>query len=245
MVRWCRDKYWDRETDLKRRVTYVGVVVGFHFMMRPSEFAIDGNTDHAITSENVLFYDGDGALLGSSDRLSSEAGRQACSAKLLLWTDKAHKSKSTPGRELYLCPSNELEDSMLEDLIVWSLSAGLQKGDLFCSYRYTKLRAVGGPVEYHYNLQPKLVATAIKECAKAMGLNESEFSNRSLRIGGNTVLAADGTDPEGIRRVSGHSGTSSSFRLYQRTTAHDHGALGVTTETRVSVRDLHRMQANA
>ena len=215
MVRLERAKDWVN-ADVDRKMCYVGVVLGFNFMLRASEYIMDSKCDeHYIRADAVLYY-GPGKRVWRSWELE---GVPESAVESILFAFRS--SKSGLAKYLYLARNSSFESTVVDDLVQWAKLAHLQKGDPFCS-RWKKGK--------RKKLTRRMVNDTLKQMARDAGLGEHTvaFHSHSLRVGGAASMIASGETRDVVKRVGGWSDSSGADRLYHRNSCHDKGALSVS-----------------
>jgi hypothetical protein len=75
-------------------MTYLGILMAFHFMLRVSEYCLDGSSPHAIRCSDVLFLTDDGSVFSPWDkRLASISSSSITGAIIDLRSSKADKQE--------------------------------------------------------------------------------------------------------------------------------------------------------
>ena len=215
MIRLERAKDWVNE-DIDRKMCYVGVVLGFNFMLRASEYIMDTKcNEHYIRADAVLYY-------GSAKRVWRSwelEGIPVNAVESILFAFRS--SKSGAAKYLSLARNSSFESTVVDDMVQWAKLAKLQKGDPFCSRWKNGKRK---------KLTRRMMNDTLKQMATEAGLGEHTvaFHSHSLRVGGAASMIASGETRDVVKRIGGWSDNSSADRLYHRNSCHDRGALSVS-----------------
>jgi integrase len=211
MIKYIRVGMW-RLGDLDACMTYLGVVLAFHFMLRVSEY-VAGGVGHALLSEDVEFFLEDNKRKATWAVQGVSCGR-ICGAVLVVRSSK--RDSEGKGRYLYLGRNSPDEGALLDDLISWCRMSGVKKGDpLFSRWMEGRRKC----------LTRKMVSKALKDTAKAFGLEEVFFSAHCLRSGGLTTQRVLGASRDNGKRVGGWGERSSVDEQYAVHTVNDRGTL--------------------
>jgi len=220
-------------------MTYCGCLIGFHFMLRASEYCSEGDGYHALRTGDVLFFKYDSTVLRTWDAEWNRTKPSDIKSALF----DLRSSKTGMSRHLYLDRSGTAEASLLDLMIHWTQVAELTSPNYYLlshASRYGKRRK---------NLTRKMVSTALKQMATHFGFDEVFFSSHSLRIGGHSCGTAAELPQPSLCRIAGWLGPSEG--LYRRNVP-DRGVLAAldtrsmdTRATLLSVNDVRRMLPSA
>ena len=228
MLQWLREDTWNKGID--ERMTYMGVVLGFHFMLRVSEYAHTGSksADHRFLVEDVYYYDERGGRLGVSDK-------GIMGITIMKRTGKTNRGGKRLHR-LQLSRSSPVEEQLMEDFLRFGRESGTDPKDPFLSRMKLGKRKM---------LTSSMVNAALKRMALQFGLDPRKFSSHSLRKGGCTSMRVAGVEPETIRRVVGWKpGSDVMDECYALHMGGDRGALR-EEGPQVSVADVRRFQGGS
>ena len=222
MLKWIRDNYM---STVDSRMTYAGIALGYHFMLRASEFVYgtphQEETDevHALMYEDITILTTDGKTK-SLPYVNDLDDSSISGLKFVVTTSKTDKSGQ--GRHLTLLREGVYQSQLVDDLVRHVRESKIHEGDVFMS-RWKSTRCNNT----NRKLTKRMVSTALKLAATAFGLDSCNFSPHSLRSGGATQLAASGANLNMIDRVGGWVNRSAGRAAgYQRSTTFDYGALG-------------------
>ena len=228
MLQWLREDSWDKGID--ERMTYMGVVLGFHFMLRVSEYAHTGSksADHRFLVEDVYYYGEKGERLGIRDK-------GIVGITIMKRTGKTNRGGKRLHR-LQLSRSSPVEEQLMEDFLLFGRESGTDPSDPFLSRMKLGKRKV---------LTSSMVNSALKRMAVQFGLDPKKFSSHSLRKGGCTSMRFAGIEAESIRRVVGWMpGSNVMDECYALRVGGDRGALR-EEGPQVSVADVLRLQGGS
>ena len=219
MVAWVRGQYMEKS--LNGFMTYLAVVMAFHFMFRASEYIFTKDGRHAIMCEDVDF------ILTGHRRASpwelTPAIATAEVERVLLVIRSSKCDKTGRGRYLYISRRTPHESQLLDDLIHWCRESGVTKGDpLFCRYQVGAKGRLGRLI-----LTNKMVSEALKTMAAVFGFDVCFFTTHSLRIGGATTMLALGVSTRDVEKTGGWANPVTLQRVYDQNTCHDLGTLSV------------------
>jgi len=103
-------------------MTYLGILMAFHFMLRFSEYCLDGSSPHAIRCGDVLFLTDDGNVYSPWDvRLTSV--HSSCITGAIIDLRSSKTDKTGKGRHLYVSRGGSAESFLLDLMIFWSTVA--------------------------------------------------------------------------------------------------------------------------
>ncbi len=228
MLQWLREETWNKGID--ERMTYMGVILGFHFMLRVSEYAHTGrkSADHRFLVEDVYYYGERGERLGISDK-------GIVGITIMKRTGKTNRGGKRLHR-LQLSRSSPVEEQLMDDFLLFGRESGTDLKDPFLSRMKLGKRKV---------LTSNMVNSALKSMAAQFGLDPKKFSSHSLRKGGCTSMRFAGFEAESIRRVVGwRPGSSVMDDCYALRVGGDRGALR-DEGPQVSVADVLRLQGGS
>ena len=195
LLRWSRSRYWTGDIDDK--MTYIGASLQYALVWRVSEVLSD---EHGLLTEDVAFitFEHQHILAPQLADISSN------SIRLVQIISRSSKTRGSRGKTEFISRSDSDSNQLVDDLIEWAKSSGVQNGDFFLS-RYKSGR--------NKRLTRRMVTELVKTCARQYGLPDSRYSTHSLRIGGPTEMLAAGVSPSEILLASGHE--SDAGLLYQ------------------------------
>lgn len=238
MIDTVRENYWEVSSEYKgitfldRRMTFVGILMAFTFMLRVSEYVFDTRSNHAIRSEDVQFFIKNypcEPIHSFEIKDKNIILENVLMVRIILRTSKTDQGGR--GKYLFIQPRSQREIFCMNTIYVWCNLSSFRKGDPFLSRRFNGTQKL---------LTSRMVSTAIKESACKHGLQRVQhlFSTHSLRIGGATSLIASGVDRETIQRIGNwkvSSGASDS--IYELNNTHDNNLW--SSVTRNSYNSLH------
>lgn len=215
-----------------------GLLLGFHFMLRASEYCKDGDGYHALRVGDIIFLTRDSQVFHPCDaQWPSIPPSEVVCAIFDLRSSKADKIGR--GRHLYLDRTGPAESRFLSRLIFWSRLAQFTSPDqYFLSHasRYNGKRK---------HLTRRMITATLKRMALHFGFDEVFFSSHSLRIGGHSCGTAANLPNPQLTRIAGWLGDSET--LY-RSNVPDRGVLSAlhshsldTKVTLLSSHDVRRM----
>ena len=229
-----------RSRNLDDRMTFIGVLLAFHFMLRVSEYCSDGEGQHALRTGDILFFGRDNTVYRPWDpQLRTLPAGSIVSAIVDVRSSKADKTGK--GRHLYINRSGSAESHLLDLLLEWCTLAGFENPNQIFLSRAS--RRAG----QRKHLTRRLVSSALKRMATHFGFDEAFFSSHSLRIGGMSCGTAANVPNVSLCRIAGWNPLSSSSQLYHRNVP-DRGILSVldshqldTSISLLSASDVRRM----
>ena len=217
MVMWIRSQVMDKSVD--GFMTYMAVVLAFHFMFRASEYIFTNKGEHAVMSGDIDFILTNHRRASPWELTPDIASDEVERALLVIRSSKCDKGGR--GRYLYISRRTPHESQLLDDLIRWCRVSGVQKGDpLFCRYQLGAKGRMGRLI-----LTNKMVSEALKTMATAFGFEVCFFTTHSLRIGGATTMMALGVDTRVVGKTGGWANDETLTRVYDKNTCHDQGTL--------------------
>lgn len=209
------------EGSLETRMTYIGCCLGYHMMMRVSEFAVTKSA-HFITGQDVEFVvPGQHEYVASVDAKRYSQSVACLGVLITIWSSKTNQERRGYTHALrgeHEAP--ELERVLVDDMWQFARQSGALKTDPFFR-RYENGRGK--------SLRSKEVAQMIKDIMQRAGENPQRFSTRSLRSGGATTLSSKGVDDATTNKLGRWSHTSVSAPIYRRSVAVVGGALSSDT----------------
>ena len=227
MLQWLRSKLWDKGID--DRMTYLGVILAFHFMLRISEYAHTGghSADHRFCVDDVYCYNESGEKVDMKNK-----GITAIT--IMKRTGKTNKGETL--HRLQLSRSSPAEEELMDDFIQFGRESKTSSRNPFLS-RMNLGR--------YKTLTSSMVNKALKDIATHFGLDPKKFSSHSLRKGGCTSLRLAGVAPEKIQRVGGWKPDSSVMdSCYALHVGGDRGALR-EEGPQVTLVDVRRLQGRS
>jgi hypothetical protein len=228
MIQWLKNQYWGNNID--RNMTYIAIVLAYHFMLRSSEYIHSKTNPHAICCKDVEFISNDDVRIKPWN-LNNISNISIFAAVFVIRSSKSDRDGK--GRYLHLSRDSTLESDFLEDLIRWCKESNIKEDDpLFCRYKFGRRKL----------LTTQMVSIALKLTASAFGFDSTYFASHSLRIGGMTTMIASGVDRNVARKVGGWSETSNCDQIYDRNTTGNRGTLSVNPQTNIfSSSDVKRL----
>ena len=218
-------------------MTFLGILMAFHFMLRISEYCLDGSSQHAIRCGDVLFLSSDGKVYSPWDpKLSMFEPSYITGAIIDLRSSKADKTGT--GRHLYVSRTGQAESFLLELLLFWcSVATFSSPTQPFLSH--------AGKTSKRKHLTRRMVSAVLKRMAKHFGFDEVFFSSHSLRIGGMSCGTTANMENTTLCRIGGWNSDSNAR---YRENVPDSGILSVldahqmdTTVSLLSSREVRRM----
>ena len=213
-------------------MTFLGILMAFHFMLRVSEYCLDGSSPHAIRCGDVLFLTNDSSVYSPWDfRLASMNSSSISGAIIDLRSSKADKQGK--GRHLYVSRSGSAESFLLDLMIFWTTVAGFSQPDqAFLSH-------AGKTAHRRKHLTRRMVSSVLKRMASHFGFDDAFFSSHSLRIGGMSCGTKADMSNSTLCRIGGWNSDS---EARYRENVPDSGILSVLDahqmDTTVSLRSL-------
>ena len=219
---------------LRRRAAYLACMFCFNFGSRFCNVGRDEKHKgkHAIRRCDVVIEDIDGLRYSIPDFVAflvskgvwhgrtPEWRRAQLYVRVLALVVFIHSSKirKKVGRVEVLGRRTSEENEFLGELLEWLFFdsghlIGSDQNELVFSWKYDS-----GRRSYHTHLIRSWVSNAVKEAAKALGLDAARYSTHSLKRGAITDLMLNGEDDEVLRTFGDHSPNSSSTFLYQHAT---------------------------
>jgi hypothetical protein len=222
---------------------YVGIMVGFTFGHRISEYAHDSNIlgTHAYLCSHVTFFTEDGQSRYHPWDLRTLASPTALfgvhfeslTAKNNQVTSSSHKP-----RHYFLGRMSDTESTLVDDLFRWCQLANHNPSDLFFS-RNGLTDTHGTPTSNKRLLRCE-VTKALKTTATTLGLPSQYFTTKSLRVGCASDFKKSGYSDDHIRQYIHWRSTAS--LVYQRDTFSQPNALRLADKgTGLTLADVHRL----
>ncbi len=245
MIIWLKEKYWKYHgpvigrVDIDNRMTFLGVVIGMTFLRRVSEYTVDGRSSHTLLSDDITILIKKGLSVEGIPpwevRSRMVDVNDVESIRFIFRSSKTDQG----GRGTYLFLKNESdhEKELIKCILYWCIFSGVCTGKPFLSRIYKNRAKV---------LRPCMVNTMIKEVADQFGFSQvrDAFTSHSLRIGGATLLMANGVGRNTIQRIGGWSAAeSASDTIYELNTPHDGSNLwsaldSSSSSNRISTQDI-------
>lgn len=219
-------------------MTFLGILMAFHFMLRVSEYCLDGSSPHAVRCSDVLFVSRDGSVYSPLDHhLHSMDPAHLVGAIIDLRSSKADQQGR--GRHLYVSRSGTAESFLLDLMFFWITVAGYSlPSQAFLSH-------AGKTVHRRKHLTRRMVSSILKKMATHFGFDDAFFSTHSLRIGGMSCGTRANMENTTLCRIGGWSSDS---EARYRENVPDSGILSVldahqldTTVSLLSSADVRRM----
>lgn len=209
MILWIKQEYTNKTLD--QYMTYVGILLAFHFAFRASEYIFTRKNEHAIQCEDIEF------LLADGRRVHPHLVALASAAvTAVLVAVRTSKASQCIGRYLYVTRATVGESELVDTLLMWAINSQQSPGQPFLS------RLLNGRRK---NLTNQMVTTAIKGMASSLGFDSGYFATHSLRIGGITTMRACKQDRGSTKRVAGLSEESNVDSIYTLNSPTDSGTL--------------------
>lgn len=213
MFEFAREDDWEKGS-IEIQMVNLAVRTGFEYGARVSEYAhVSKESPHTILAERVIFHTLIGGALEEvpAPRVRErnlEPGQVV--AAVFNWPTTKTTSKSGP-----LVRSSPYHSLLLDDLVSWSLCAGLIDGVPFFS------RLQGG---LRKTLDKKEVNNYIKLLATRYLASPIGFSSHSLRVGQSSNMSSQGASDAVInQRLGWATGSSTGRKVYIRPSPHIHG----------------------
>jgi hypothetical protein len=184
-------------------MVYLGVMIAYSLCLRVGEYAHDSSVKgkHCIKNEDVYFLCLDGVQRAPWElRLSLDA--EVTSVMIIIRSSKTDKTGR--GRYEYIYPATTLHQQLLLDLTWWARNSLSASGENFLS-RYQDYR---GKLSYKV-LTREMISKALKEGATNLGIDSTQISTHSLKIGGPSDMRAAGIGDEQIKRKTKHMSDAS------------------------------------
>ena len=201
-----RELYWAGQP-LSSRMIYIGTVTSFFRGLRVSNVAATGpaGNDHRFRLGDIRVEIESGFLTVAEwlDALTPPV----CALKIAIKSSKTHgphkKKKTVAPIVLMADVGSHHEQQFLSDLLQWIRESGMrEQSDLL----FARLDRVGNRRTVTYRmLQSSDIAGAIKRVAAELGLDPSRFSTRSLRLGANVEVSAQGATSSQRMMVLDHT----------------------------------------
>jgi len=221
MLLYAETILWDAG-DIDQQMTFVGIILAFHFCLRVSEYVHsyiddDGEVSHAIDADDIEFILRDGSRVRSwAAKDTGSLFEDIAHVKLVVRTSKCDKKGK--GRILYISRRGVQETHLIMILFQWSCISGIKMDDPFLSrYKMSNHRL------RRLKLTTKMVNESLKDIAEFFGFPRIYFSSHSLRIGGSTTMRAAGMNKEDVNRITGHHPDYDTDLIYQHITPIDVG----------------------
>ena len=204
-----RELYWDGQS-LTSRMIYIGTVVSFFRGLRIGNIAAtgsykNGQKDHRFLNSAIRIEVDHGFM---TVKEWVDAGSPAVtSMKMRIVSSKTHgptmKKKTVAPIVLMANVGSLHEQQLFGDLLQWIKESGVHEPtDLL----FSRLECVGTRTKATYKcLQSSDVSAAIKRVGAELGLDPARFNTRSLRIGANVEVDAQGATSGQRLMVLDHS----------------------------------------
>jgi len=220
MIQRQRQSHWMQSKEVNKKMVYMGMMLGFNFMWRVSEYVMDSRSpEHAIRAEDVLF------LRNGTPWRSWEMGTVMDSSKVTNILFVVRSTKTGAGRYLYLSRKSPFESQAVDDVVEWAKVSEVARGDPFLS----RWETGKGGNRTRLKLTRRMMSEGLKDLARRSGFAGMElaFVPHSLRIGGATAMFHSGKSSQQVDRTGGWSKRANSRDIYQQFTPADVGALSV------------------
>lgn len=188
-----RELYWAGQT-LTSRMIYIGSIVSFFRGLRVSNVAATGSTgiDHRFRLSSIRLEVEQG-FMTVGEWLDAHSPPVSV-LRMDIKSSKTHGPTKKKKRVAPIVLMAEVgsfhEQQLLTDLLQWIKESGMRgHNDLL----FARLERVGNRRTATYKmLQSADVAAAIKRVVAELGLDPARYSTRSLRIGANVEMGAQG-----------------------------------------------------
>lgn len=147
-------------------MTQCGCLIGFHFMLRASEYCSEGDGYHALRASDVFFFRPDNTIF----RTWNAGWLRVKPSDITSALFDLRSSKTGKGCHLYLDRSGTAESALFDLLIHWTQVADLTSPErvlsviaCFSIYQASKRRK---------HLTRRMVSTALKRIATHFGFDE-------------------------------------------------------------------------
>lgn len=240
-----REMYWHPGSNLDQKMTYIASMVAFLRGLRISNVAATGSKpgarDHRYRMKSVEVEVSTGFL--SASEWKKDGGTQdVISVKLECVSSKTHgpthPTKKTVAPIVMIAGVGSAHEQLLmADLLTWIRLSGMMSDEdlLFARTAVVVRRKV---TKLKRDLQSKDVSTAIKRVSESFNMDPARFSTRSLRIGANVELSAQGVTDGQRMNCLDHVSLDSNIR-YLRAMQHDPNPL--SEGGRLSIDNVRKM----
>ena len=199
MIKKARDMFWSKLSEeagvLDSAMTYMGMVLAFHFMWRVSEYIMDEKCkEHAVLTADVIFVVEADQLLSRSalrsELIRAEQTRRSGVhvARILFVVRSSKTSGNGISRYLSLGRTSPLEVQLIEDIVQWVRWSGEVHLDQPFLSRWGLSKGGYRPKK----LTRRMVSDGLKVVADALGYRSIGFAPQSLRRGGASTMIAKG-----------------------------------------------------
>jgi hypothetical protein len=226
MIQFIKQKYHSHN-DIDKRLAYLGVMLGFHFMLRASEYIFDNSQSrdqHAIRAKDVSFniQEVNSYYNKMSWDLNESHIQHLESANIILRTSKT--SRRGQACHLFLNRKGGIEemDLLIALARVMKDSEVTNNDPLMCRYKDGRRRLLR-----RIDVQNLLV-----EAADHFQLNNKNFTLHSLRSGGATSQRAAGASKDDVDRRGRWVKNSQSSDIYYCRTSLEGGTLTSSLDNR-------------
>ena len=114
-IHWNID---DRSRNIDDRMTFIRVLLAFHFMLRVSKYCSDGEGRHDLRTGDIIFFGRDNSVYRPWDsRLRTHPAGFSVSAIVDVRSSKA--DNRDVGRHLYTNRSGSAESLLLDLILEW------------------------------------------------------------------------------------------------------------------------------
>ena len=218
-----RELYWNGQP-LTSRMIYIGTVVSFFRGLRVGNVAATGSykggqKDHRFLNSAIRIEVDQGFLTVKEWVVAGSP--PVIAMKMVIVSSKTHgptmKKKTVAPIVLMVGVGSFHEQQLFSDLLQWMKDSGVHEPtDLL----FSRLDCVGRRTKATYKcLQSSDVSTAIKRVVAELGLDSTRFGTRSLRIGANVEVDAQGATSGQRMMVLDHTDEANNER-YLRALQH-------------------------
>ncbi len=236
-----REWYWHGGSTLTDKMIYIASMIAFLRGLRISNVASTGPKaiDHRYYLRSVDLEIELGIV--SVSRWKDLGSPPVLAVKLTCVSSKTHgptKAKKTVPPIVMIAGIGSLHECMLmSDFVTWLSISGMYNDNDLLFARWDTVHNRKTPTLKR--LTSKDVSTALKRVAESFGFNAQQFSTRSIRIGANVELSAQGAS-DGQRMTCLDHVTLSSNVMYMRSLL-NHDPTPLSSEGMLSVEGVKKM----
>jgi hypothetical protein len=201
MLATMRDTHWDNQAwtypAIDKRMTAIGALLAYELANRGGEATSVGGTgeNHTIYNEQCAFRLEEAVVIDGKSYTGLVAGttefREWATLSNVISCEigvASHKVGAVASHNVKVIKrSNDRESELVDDLFEWCMRSGSTAQEPLLSRRVLTTHEVT-----HKKLTPKMLATLVKNTARALGMDAKEFANHSLRKGAITQMNASG-----------------------------------------------------
>lgn len=214
LIAWLRRNNWKT---VDERMTTLGITLGFHFLLRISEYTWSRDNTHCILCSDLVFILNDNKVCARKDLVQLNGSIK----KLIVYQPSTKTDQSGAGSLRMLQRTKPQESQLLTDITNWLIESGTKPEEpLFSRYKDGR----------HLKLTPHMVNDTLKKAGRALGLDPSRISSHSLRIGGASSLKQSGYQRVTIKELGLWSEKSSLDLLYTQSISSSGGVLSLIDE---------------